>query len=81
MVKRKWAALICAIITFVIGLLFDETVIKPIIYGITDGMPCPTNDKWIEPCLNIKKILFVSPYLFTFGGLYRVLRVATGDED
>jgi len=81
MVNRKWSALICAIITLVVGVMFDEAIFKPLIQGINNNLPCPTNEKWLGTCLNLKTILSVSPYMFTFAGIFGVIRVVFGDDD
>ena len=68
-------------IAVVVGIMLDETVFKPLIQGVTDGLPCPTNEKWLGTCLDLKKVLIVSPYFFTFAGIYGVLRIAAGDKE
>jgi len=79
MVSRRNSAICSAIIALIVGTLFDILILESVIEGINNTIPCPDNEKYAQACLLLKNILYALPYISTFAGVYRLIRVIWGN--
>lgn len=72
--SKKLAVIICAIVTLVVGLVFDQAIFHPMVNALVEVLPCNLEGKWQENCINSKNLLFIVPYVSTFGGVLVFLK-------
>lgn len=70
MVSKKKGGLLCAVLALLAGTAFDIMILNPVTDTFIENTSCPTQQKWLDICLNLKSTLFLVPYLSSFFGIF-----------
>lgn len=72
--SKKLAVFICALVTLLVALAFDQAIIRPMVNALAEVLPCNLEGKWQENCINSKNLLILVPYASTFGSVLVFLK-------